>query len=147
MKTIFAFGEWRKVWFNNYGYYCFKIPAKFSNNGKIYNMLVHRWNWMQAYGEIPKGMQIHHKDENKLNNSLDNLEMISAADHNRLHKNKGGGVSLHKGTKKYRARVSQDGKRKHVGTFPTKLEAWHALFEFKPDFWTKEKQEAKLKQL
>ena len=31
---------------------------------------------------------IHHKDENKLNNNLSNLEFISRSDHNRIHFNK-----------------------------------------------------------
>ncbi len=29
--------------------------------------------WEQVYGPIPKGFQIHHKDANKQNNSIDNL--------------------------------------------------------------------------
>lgn len=31
---------------------------------------------------------VHHKDENKLNNNLSNLEFISRSDHNKIHFNK-----------------------------------------------------------
>ena len=35
--------------------------------------------------KLPDGMTIHHIDHNKLNNSLDNLVMISREEHGRLH--------------------------------------------------------------
>jgi hypothetical protein len=151
MDKIFAFGEERKVHIGN-GYYAFNIPASFSPSGKRFTMLVHRWNWMQAFGEIPKGMHIHHIDENKLNNSLDNLEMISASDHKRLHncgnKNnfKGGCVSWHKAAQKWLARVFLDGKEKHLGCFLSQHQAYQALFDFHPEFWTPEKREELLTQ-
>jgi len=45
----------------------------------------HREIWKSFHGEIPKGYHIHHKDGNKLNNSIENLECLSHADHLRLH--------------------------------------------------------------
>lgn len=45
----------------------------------------HRWVWMQYFGEIPNGYHIHHKDKDKSNNSIDNLEMLEASAHHRLH--------------------------------------------------------------
>ena len=33
-------------------------------------------------GDIPKGYHVHHKDGNKQNNRVDNLEIISPKDHN-----------------------------------------------------------------
>lgn len=35
--------------------------------------------------KVPNGCVIHHKDHNKYNNSLDNLQMMSMLEHNRLH--------------------------------------------------------------
>jgi hypothetical protein len=35
--------------------------------------------------EVPDGLVIHHMDENKMNNSPENLIMLSIADHRRLH--------------------------------------------------------------
>ena len=45
----------------------------------------HRIVWKRHKGEIPKGWHVHHKDENKLNNEIDNLELIDAVTHRRLH--------------------------------------------------------------
>lgn len=36
-------------------------------------------------GKIEKGFFIHHKDENKENNTLENLEKVSVLEHNRIH--------------------------------------------------------------
>ena len=41
--------------------------------------------WEKNYGPIPKGMQIHHKDGNKLNNDINNLVLVDAMTHKRLH--------------------------------------------------------------
>lgn len=37
--------------------------------------------WEQHNGPIPKGMGIHHKDENPLNDELDNLELVTKKEH------------------------------------------------------------------
>lgn len=48
----------------------------------------HVWVWKNHYGDIPKGSHIHHKDENKSNNSIDNLECLKKFDHLSLHARK-----------------------------------------------------------
>ncbi len=45
----------------------------------------HRIIWEEDVGPIPEGHDIHHKDGNKFNNLLSNLECLSKADHMRLH--------------------------------------------------------------
>lgn len=45
----------------------------------------HRDLWEKHKGPIPKGFHIHHRDENPLNNSLDNLECLSPAEHAQRH--------------------------------------------------------------
>ena len=47
----------------------------------------HRMIWEQDVGPIPEGFDVHHKDGNKLNNLLENLECLSKSDHVRLHAN------------------------------------------------------------
>ena len=47
--------------------------------------LVHRLVYKTFVGEIPPGYHIHHKDHNKQNNALDNLELIDPVEHQRLH--------------------------------------------------------------
>jgi hypothetical protein len=41
--------------------------------------------WEDAYGPIPKGHDIHHKDENWDNNTLDNFECLTKTEHRRQH--------------------------------------------------------------
>lgn len=53
-------------------------------NGKSHH--VHRLQWIKYHGEIPKGCVVHHKDENKLNWDIDNLELLSRKDHIFQHK-------------------------------------------------------------
>lgn len=45
----------------------------------------HRWVWIYNHGIIPKGYHIHHKDENKSNNSLENLELLHSSIHLSMH--------------------------------------------------------------
>jgi hypothetical protein len=40
---------------------------------------VHTLVWETYKGKVPKGLQINHKDGNKLNNALDNLEVVTNA--------------------------------------------------------------------
>lgn len=47
--------------------------------------LEHDLVWEAAHGPIPKGMYVHHKDHNKTNNDLSNLELVDALEHKRLH--------------------------------------------------------------
>lgn len=39
-----------------------------------------RYVWEQHYGELPKGYLIWHKDGNRLNDDIDNLEAITRAE-------------------------------------------------------------------
>lgn len=48
----------------------------------------HRWLWEQTHGPIPKGYVIHHKDGNKMNDDLSNLEMMTSYAHKSLHAKK-----------------------------------------------------------
>lgn len=47
--------------------------------------LVHRLVYKTFVGEIPPGYHIHHKDHNKQNNAVDNLELIDPVEHQHLH--------------------------------------------------------------
>jgi len=46
---------------------------------------IHRIVWSNAYGSIPDGCVVHHKDENILNFQLSNLQMMTNQEHLRHH--------------------------------------------------------------
>ena len=66
--------EFGKAYLNKYGYmYINKTP-------------LHHLVWENHYNKkVPKGYHIHHKDENKTNNDINNLQLISASEHAKLH--------------------------------------------------------------
>lgn len=47
---------------------------------------LHREIWKKAHGEIPSGCYIHHKDGNRENNSLENLECVTPTQHIANHR-------------------------------------------------------------
>ena len=47
--------------------------------------LMHRDVWEFHNGQIPDGWDVHHRDENKLNNNIENLECLPKAEHTRLY--------------------------------------------------------------
>ena len=55
-----------------------------SKSGKV--ILVHRLMWEENYGKIPEGMVVHHINENKKDNRLCNLKLITHKEHRRIHK-------------------------------------------------------------
>lgn len=47
--------------------------------------LMHRDVWEFYKGEIPENYDVHHRDENKENNEINNLECLPKAEHTRLY--------------------------------------------------------------
>lgn len=66
-----------KVWFDAKGYSCIWI------NGK--SKKCHVLAWESVNGPKPKGFDIHHKDEDKSNFDLENLELLTHSDHRKVH--------------------------------------------------------------
>ena len=73
-----VFYDGHKVYMNG------EYPAVFFNGR---NQHIHRLQWVKHYGLIPRGWVVHHKDENKLNWDINNLELISRSEHIKRHKN------------------------------------------------------------
>ena len=65
------------IWYDKKGYPTIWI------NGK--SIKLHIYVWEKVNGEKPKGFDLHHKDFNKKNYKLSNLELLSQSDHQRLH--------------------------------------------------------------
>ena len=56
------------------------------DKGKSRNIYLYQWIWEQHYKRrIPKGMVVHHKDLNPLNNKISNLQLMTNSDHTKLH--------------------------------------------------------------
>ena len=86
------------------GYYII-TSVKQGNNGKK----LHRLIFEDFYGEIPEGYVIHHKDENKTNNCIMNLQLMKFGEHTRMH---------HKGmvvSEETRRKISEATKGKNTG--------------------------------
>ncbi|MDR2874289.1 MAG: HNH endonuclease [Methanobrevibacter sp.] len=66
--------KWGKTAISN-GYYIIGGNEKGYKNKKL-----HRLIWEEVNGPIPKGYFIHHKDENRMNNDIENLEIMSHAE-------------------------------------------------------------------
>lgn len=45
----------------------------------------HRLVWEAAYGPIPESFQIHHRNHDRTDNRLENLECVDPQTHKRLH--------------------------------------------------------------
>ena len=75
---IAEFNGKRYVKDENTGYYlCHEIAGSGSR--------LHRDIWEYYNCEIPKGYEIHHKDHNKDNNDITNLQLMKKSEHSRLH--------------------------------------------------------------
>ena len=63
---------------------------KFYSSGNGYlksgnGVWLHRYIWEKNNGPIPEGYVVHHKDHNKMNNDISNLEMVSDIEHRLEH--------------------------------------------------------------
>lgn len=68
------------------GYYM--ISAQYDN--KVYYFMEHRVIWVWHNGAIPKGLVVNHKDYNKANNAITNLELMTQkenVEYSRCHQN------------------------------------------------------------
>lgn len=59
--------------------------TKFGNYYRSSRKFLHRAVWEDAHGPIPAGFHIHHKDGNRDNNSIENLEAVDGSDHLSAH--------------------------------------------------------------
>lgn len=88
---------------------------------------MHRYVWEYYNGEIPKGYQIHHKDKDKSNNDISNLEAVPVSEHAKAH-------SIEKATLRRKEMIDN----LNVNARPKAIE-WHKSAEGRQ--WHKEQYE------
>ncbi len=77
--------------------------------------LLHRVIWEKETGiPIPKGYIVHHKDENKDNNNIDNLELKTFSQHRRDHM-----------LKLYENEEFLENNNKHLANVNNLAKSWH----------------------
>jgi len=93
--------------------------------GKSITILMHR-----LICPAPRGLVVDHINGNPLQNTKDNLRAVKHAANSQNSRKKNAPKSGHRGVeatgKKYRARITVNGKVKRLGTFDTALEAAQA---------------------
>src|SRR3990167_345484 len=67
------------------GYITKKGYCRLYHEGRL--RMEHCVVWESYNGRIPEGMCIHHKNENKLDNRITNLQLVTPTEHKRLHSN------------------------------------------------------------
>lgn len=72
------FYENHKVYMNG------NYPAIWLNGQNVH---IHVLEWKKHYGDVPDGMVAHHKDENKMNWNINNLELLTRSEHLTRHLN------------------------------------------------------------
>ena len=111
---------------NNKGY----LTLTLYKNSKPHRFLLHRLiaeNFI-AYKE---GMVVDHIDRDKLNNNVSNLRFVSQRENTSYIRgnSKYTGVYLPTGRDKWRAAITVDGKKQHIGNYDTQEEAHKAYQE------------------
>ena len=126
--------KWGKERILNYGANsCGYLMICLHKDKKNFIKYIHRIVW-DAFGSSPRNgriLQIDHIDNNKLNNRIENLQLLSSRENNskKIYENKSSkykGVTWFKRDLKWRAQIKINGKLKHLGYFTSEKKAAEA---------------------
>lgn len=106
--------------FNGKRFYLYKGESYYTAHEKR----MHVYVWEHYNGAVPDGHHIHHKDENKHNNAIENLELIPGSEHIAAH-NKAPG-----------SWINSEAGKDHLAAVRPLTKAWHNSEEGK--VWHKE---------
>jgi len=101
--------------------------------------LLHRIVALTFLDQISDKKYVNHKDKNRRNNNVDNLEWVSAIENNchmqqdRNNTSRYPGVYLHIDRNKYRSQINHNGKRYYLGIFDTEEEAYAARCNYEKE--------------
>ena len=108
------------------------LRVNLCKESKVKGFQVHQLVAMAFLNHIPCGYKlvVDHIDGNKLNNHLDNLQVITNRENTSKDRRGGSsryvGVCFRKDTKKWKAQIQINGKIKNLGSFTNELEAGEA---------------------
>lgn len=106
------------------------------NNSKVITKQVHQLVAIAFLNHKPDGYKlvVNHKDFNKLNNHVSNLEIVTSRENTNLKHIKSSskytGVNWHKRDKKWESRIYINGKREYLGLFENEIDA-HIAYQNK----------------
>lgn len=112
------------------------LKVVLAKEGSRYTVLVHHLMSIVFLNHIPSAgnLIVDHKDDDKLNNRKDNLQIITIRENRNksISKNssKYPGVTWHSRDKVWQARIQIAGNRKHLGYFKSEKEA-HIAYQNK----------------
>lgn len=95
------------------------------------NVLLHRMVYFDHHGSIPEGFHIHHRDGNKQNNKITNLQAISNSDHHREHHSEGDSMRNQYGECKVKPLEQRISHRKEQRAIPRQCPICGEMFAFK----------------
>jgi hypothetical protein len=98
-------------------------------NGKQFVKKVHRLIAQAHLADYSEDLEVDHIDRNKSNNEISNLRMATHTEN--MHNRNGKGYHFHKHHGKWMAKITVDGKQKHLGYFDTEAEARKAYLDGK----------------
>ena len=116
-----------KTWKNESGYHLVSLSFK----GKVFRRVVHVLIAETFFGKKRNGLDINHKDYNKGNNHIENLEFVTRSQ-NHLHKylrTGKRGVHFIKKRNVFRAQIKYKGKNIFLGRFKDKEKAYQAYYD------------------
>lgn len=109
--------------------------CRLHKNGICKKFLIHRIEMVAFVGD--SSLEVNHKDGNKLNNNLSNLEYVTSRE-NRIHAanmkkktSKYTGVYFHKSSGKWAAQINFNKKNIYLGIYQKEEEAHKAYLAFR----------------
>lgn len=90
--------------------------------GNRRQLQAHRVVWVLHHGCIPDGLVVDHKDCNPLNNTIENLRLVTVSQ-NAQNTVRAAGYSWHRDKQLWQARICVDGVQRHLGWFKERTAA------------------------
>lgn len=89
-----------------------KPHGYYKSDNSAGNLYMHRHVWEFYNGPIPAGYHVHHKDHDRSNNTIDNLELLHKSEHATMHG-------------KHRAAENPEQTAAHMDAIRPKAAEWH----------------------